>query len=123
MSNLSWQSDEQMARLQPFFPKSHGKPRVDGKPVLSGILFINRNGLPWPDVPREYGLPKTLCNRWKRWSDMGVFARIMERFAAEAADHKAITIPLVTLLRNALPGSDQDHVRTPERLASCRHPL
>jgi hypothetical protein len=29
MSNLFWLSEAQMARLQPFFPKSHGKPRVD----------------------------------------------------------------------------------------------
>ncbi|RYF20818.1 MAG: IS5/IS1182 family transposase, partial [Oxalobacteraceae bacterium] len=26
MSDLYWLTDEQMARLQPFFPKSHGKP-------------------------------------------------------------------------------------------------
>ena len=24
---------------------SHGKPRVDGRRVLSGIIFVNRNGL------------------------------------------------------------------------------
>jgi hypothetical protein len=43
MSNLFWLTDAQMARLQPFFPKSHGKPRVDDRRVLSGIIFINRN--------------------------------------------------------------------------------
>ncbi|MFT5615926.1 MAG: hypothetical protein ACI8Q6_003218, partial [Granulosicoccus sp.] len=31
-----------MSRLTPFFPKSHGKPRVDDRRVLSGIIFINR---------------------------------------------------------------------------------
>jgi len=36
-----------MARLQPFFPKSHGQPRVDDHRVLSGIIFVNRNGLRW----------------------------------------------------------------------------
>ena len=45
MSDLYWLTDEQMARLQPFFPKSHGKPRVDDRRVLSGIIFVNRNGL------------------------------------------------------------------------------
>ena len=45
MSNLYWLTDEQMARLKPFFPKSHGVPRVDDRKVLSGIIFINRNGL------------------------------------------------------------------------------
>ena len=29
MSNLFWQTDEQMVRLRPYYPKSHGKPRVD----------------------------------------------------------------------------------------------
>mgnify|MGYP003580046510 CR=1 FL=1 len=27
MSDLYWLTDEQMARLEPYFPKSHGKPR------------------------------------------------------------------------------------------------
>ncbi len=47
--------DEQMARLEPFFPKSHGKPRVDDKRVLSGIIFMNRNWLRWRDAPAAYG--------------------------------------------------------------------
>ena len=50
MTNLFWLTDVQMARLQPFFPKSHGKPRVDDRRVLSGIIFINRNGLRWRDA-------------------------------------------------------------------------
>jgi len=33
MNNLFWLTDVQMARLQPFFPKSHGKPRVDDRRV------------------------------------------------------------------------------------------
>ncbi|RUT26136.1 IS5/IS1182 family transposase, partial [Asaia sp. W19] len=55
MSDLFWLTDEQMERLRPFFPKSHGKPRVDDRRVLSGIIFVNRNGLRWRDAPREYG--------------------------------------------------------------------
>ena len=55
MSDLFWLTDAQMARLEPFFPKSHGKPRVDDRRVLSGIIFINRNGLRWRDAPKEYG--------------------------------------------------------------------
>ena len=78
MSNLFWLTEAQMERLRPFFPKSHGKPRVDDRRVLSGIIFINRNGLRWRDAPTEYGPPKTLYNRWKRWSDKGVFARMMD---------------------------------------------
>lgn len=92
MSNLFWLTDEQMARLRPFFPKSHGKPRVDDRRVLSGIIFVNRNGLRWRDAPREYGPAKTLYNRWKRWGDMGVFARMMEGLATASPEPKTIMI-------------------------------
>lgn len=92
MSNLFWLSEAQMERLKPFFPKSHGKPRVDDRRVLSGIIFINRNGLRWCDAPREYGPAKTLYNRWKRWSDNGIFARILTGLAAEGTEHKTIMI-------------------------------
>ena len=67
MSDLFGLNDTQMARLEPFFPKSHGKPRVDDRRVLSGIIFINRNGLRRRDAPSAYGLHKTPYNRWKRW--------------------------------------------------------
>jgi transposase len=45
MRNPFFLTEAQMARLEPFFPKIPGKPRVDGRRVLSDIIFINRNGL------------------------------------------------------------------------------
>ena len=45
MSSLFWLTGAQTERLRPFFPRSHGKPCVDDHRVLSGIIFINRNGL------------------------------------------------------------------------------
>ena len=92
MSNLFWLTEEQMERLRPFFQKSHGKPRVDDLRVLSGIIFINRNGLRWCDAPREDGPPKTLYNRWKRWDDIGVFARMMEGLAPRGTVQRTIMI-------------------------------
>ncbi|ASM74430.1 transposase (plasmid) [Pseudosulfitobacter pseudonitzschiae] len=66
MSDLFWLTDAQMARLKSFFPRSHGKPPVDDRRVLSGIIFINRHGLRWRDAPSAYGPHKTLYSRWKR---------------------------------------------------------
>lgn len=61
---------------------SHGKPRVYGRRVLSGIIFINRNGLPWRDAAKEYGPAKTHYNRW---SEKGIFASMMTGLESEAA--------------------------------------
>ena len=92
MSDLFWLSDAQMARLEPYFPKSHGKPRVDDRRVLSGIIFINRNGLRWRDAPKDYGPHKTLYNRWKRWSERGIFAKMMVGLAAEHGEKRTVMI-------------------------------
>ncbi len=92
MSDLYWLTDEQMERLRPFFPRSHGRPRVDDQRVLSGIIFVNRNGLRWRDAPKDYGPAKTLYNRWKRWGEAGVFVRMMEGLAAGGADPRTVMI-------------------------------
>jgi hypothetical protein len=57
---LFWLSEAQVERLRPYFRKSRGKPRVDDRRVLSGIIFIQRNGLMWKHAPAAYGPPKTL---------------------------------------------------------------
>lgn len=92
MSKRFWLTDEQTERLKPFFPKCHGKPRVDDRRVLSGIMFINCSGLRRRDAPREYGSPKTLYNRWKRWGDLVVFSGMMERLASEGGQGKVVMI-------------------------------
>lgn len=43
MSNLYWLTEEQIARLLPFFPRNHGCPRVADRNVLSGIVFFSLN--------------------------------------------------------------------------------
>ena len=65
-----------MSKIKPFFPLAHGVPRVDDRQVISGIIFVLKNGLPWRDAPCEYGPHKTLYNRFRRGTEMGVFDKI-----------------------------------------------
>ena len=71
MSDLIWLTAAQMRKIEAYFPLSHGVPRVDDRRIISGIIFVIRNGLRWRDVPQEYGPPKTIYNRFIRWSRMG----------------------------------------------------
>jgi transposase len=84
MTDLVLLSRAQMRRIEPFFPRSRGLPRVDDRRVISGIIYVIRHGLQWKDAPRGYGPHKTLYNRFIRWSRLGVFARIFAALAAEA---------------------------------------
>ncbi|WP_376775041.1 transposase [Mesorhizobium caraganae] len=77
---------EQMRRIEPYFPLSHGMPRVDVRRVLSGIALVIRNGLRWRDSPSDYGPDKTIDNRFIRWSRLGVFNRILAELAAQGGE-------------------------------------
>lgn len=82
MSDLFLLSPAQMARIEPFFPLSHGVPRVDDRRVISGIIYVLKHGLQWKDAPKAYGPHKTLYNRFRRWTELGVFDSIFSNLVA-----------------------------------------
>src|SRR5450759_2810528 len=84
MTALFWLSTRQMRRTTPQLPLSHGVARVDDRRVISGIIFVIRNGLRWRDAPRDYGPHKTIYNRFVRWSRLGVFNKIFAELARRA---------------------------------------
>ena len=51
--------------------------------MVSGIIFVIRNGLRWRDAPKDYGPHKTIYNRFIRWSRLGVFDKIFAGLAAQ----------------------------------------
>jgi transposase len=56
---LFWLSDDAWALLEPHLPHGKpGKPRVDDRRVISGILHVLKVGCRWRDVPPEYGPAK-----------------------------------------------------------------
>ena len=92
MEGLFLLSARQMRRIAPYFPLSHGVPRVDDRRVVSGIVYVIHNGLQWKDAPVGYGPHKTLYNRFIRWSRLGVFDRIFSSLAGEGPKPERIMI-------------------------------
>ena len=84
MNKLYYLSSAQFEKIKPYFPLSHGVARVDDLRVVSGIIYVIKNGLQWKDAPAGYGPPKTLYNRFIRWSRLGVFNRIFVALASMA---------------------------------------
>ncbi len=96
-----------VARLNPFRPKPHGKPRVDGKRVPSGIAFINRNGVRRRDALKALArtgegdrgtsgdakAPETACSRWNLWTGKAIFAQITAGAAASPIEPEAAWTP------------------------------
>ena len=92
MPDVFFLDERQLARIAPYFPLSHGVPRVDDRRVISGIIYVIRNGLQWKDAPKSYGSHKTLYNRFVRWSLLGVFDRIFTALATQGRKPERIMI-------------------------------
>ena len=81
--NLFWLSDEQWRQIEPHVPKDvRGKPRVDDRRVISGIIHVLKSGCRWCDCPPEYGPSTTIYNRFVRWAERGVWERLFRVLAA-----------------------------------------
>jgi transposase len=81
--SLFWLSDEAWFAIEPHLPRGKpGKPRVDDRTVISGILHVLKTGCRWRDVPPAYGPATTIYNRYNRWSQRRVWQRMFETMAA-----------------------------------------
>lgn len=107
MRDLFWLSNEAWSALEPHLPHNQpGRPRVDDRRVISGILHILKTGARWRDVPPEYGPAKTIYNRYARWARRGVWQRIFAKVAAAGPlpDELALDSSVVKAHRSASGG-------------------
>ena len=87
MAELFWLTERQWAVIKPLLPQVHTGPvRVDDRRIISGILFILREGCRWRALPKDYGPRTTVYNRYNRWSKRGLWQKLfVELVSAEAA--------------------------------------
>ncbi len=78
-----WLTDEPFAKIAPHLPtNTRGKPRVDDRRVISGIVHVLKSGGRWVDAPSVYGPCKTLYNRFVRWAAKGVWVGLFHALAS-----------------------------------------
>lgn len=76
-------TDSEWNAIRRFLPceqtRKAGRPWKPHRHVLNGILFVLRTGIPWQDLPGEFGKYKTVYNRFRRWVKSGLWLRIFEK--------------------------------------------
>jgi putative transposase len=78
---------------------------VDDRRVISGIIFVIRNGLRWRDGPPSYRPHKTIYNRFIRWTALGVFGRIFVELARAGGTTEELMIDATHLKANRTAAS------------------
>ncbi len=74
-------SDETWAVIGPLFPlpKVTGRPPVARRAVVEATAWRYRTGAPWRDMPERFGNWNTIYKNFNRWSEQGVWARVLEK--------------------------------------------
>lgn len=79
-------TDEQWTRVAEFFPANgqRGRPWLDHRTVVNGILWILCSGAAWRDLPERYGKFQTVHRRLLRWRRDGTWEHILAALRVEA---------------------------------------
>ncbi len=74
-------TDEEWNKITLLLPKSKtkgypGRPRLNDRLVIEGILWVHRTGAPWRDLPTDFGPWQTVYIRFYRWTKLGIWNEI-----------------------------------------------
>ncbi len=69
-----WEVIEPLLPEEPPKPKG-GRPRINDRATITGILFVLKSGIPWEMLPQEMGCGSgmTCWRRLKEWHQAGVW--------------------------------------------------
>ncbi len=76
-------SDELWAIIEPLLPPEPpkpkgGRPRINDRAALTGIVFVLKSGIPWEMLPQEMGCGSgmTCWRRLRDWQQAGVWQQL-----------------------------------------------
>jgi len=88
-------TEAQWEKIRPLLPKPRqrpkgGRPRVNDRKVLEGILWILRSGARWCDLPEEFPSPSTCWRRLRDWEEQEVWVNIWRAFLSELNERQQL---------------------------------
>ncbi len=73
-------TDAQWEQMRPLLPPQKplmGRPAVDHRLIVEGMLWVMRTGSSWRELPERFGPWSTVSSRYQRWCQDGLWARIL----------------------------------------------
>ena len=63
-------------------PEPHmGRPRIDQRKALDGIIYVMRSGCQWNALPEEFGNDSSVHRTYQRWVKLGLFKKLWAALA------------------------------------------
>ncbi|MFE3646203.1 IS5 family transposase [Streptomyces sp. NPDC059169] len=123
LTNVEW------SRLKSHLPATgrRGGRWASPREVINGILFRERTGVPWRDLPSRFGRCKTVYERHRRWSADGTWDRILRAVQADADTEGRIDWSMVSVdstscrAHHHAAGARKKAPRVPKKRSTPRH--
>ncbi len=74
-------TDEHWEQVRPLLPPQKpqtGRPALDHRLMVEGMLWVVRTGSSWRELPERFGPWSTVSSRYQRWYKEGLWARILQ---------------------------------------------
>ena len=76
-------SRKQFNKFRRVLPLPRARQRIDDRVVISGIIYVLKNNIPWRHLPKIYGKWRTVYSRFRRWCRQGIFQKIFTHFSSK----------------------------------------
>ena len=80
-------TDEAWAEIAPILAtlksRAGSPPALSDRLFIEAVLYLARTGIPWRDLPAEFGHWDAVYNRFRRWERRGIWRRLWERLQGE----------------------------------------
>jgi transposase len=79
----------QWVRVAPLLPPPYsgiGRPPLDHRTMLEGMLWIVQRGASWRELPERFGKWEAVYRRYRKWRDDGIWQRVLDVMNAEHHD-------------------------------------
>jgi transposase len=87
MSRTGVLSDEMWARIEPLLPPvkgAMGRPMRDHRLLVEAAVYRYRTGIPWRDLPAEFGPWQTAWKRHHRFATDGTWDKVLAAVQVQA---------------------------------------
>jgi putative transposase len=81
LSDEAWQEIATiLARVK---HKAGSPPKQSDRMFIEAVLYVARTGIPWRDLPKEFGKWDAVYNRFRRWEKRGRWQQVWQSLQAD----------------------------------------
>ncbi|HVA91533.1 MAG TPA: transposase, partial [Chloroflexota bacterium] len=86
LTEAAWQ---RVCPLLPPLRTPRGRPYVDHRRIVAGMLWVERTGCAWAALPDRFGPWQSVYHRFQRWRASGLWGQILAVLDDHEAQHVA----------------------------------